>query len=85
VVLAHADGTDWILCQITSNRYRDRDALRIAADAIVGGSLRTDSYARPKRLFTANEAIFVGQIGQLPLNLHRDLVRAVAALFVAPS
>ena len=77
VVLAHADGTDWILCQVTSNPYRDRSAVKIARDALAGGSLRIDSYARPKRLFTASESIVVSNVGVLPIDLHRDLVHAV--------
>ena len=47
VVLAHANKSDWILCQITNNPCGD------AQTDFKSGMLRLQSYARPSKLFTA--------------------------------
>jgi mRNA interferase MazF len=33
VILAHAGGIDWVLCQITSNPYGDRAAIPLTASS----------------------------------------------------
>lgn len=41
LVLASAGGSDWVLCQITSNPYSDRAAVSLAPDSFSdGGSSR---------------------------------------------
>src|SRR6058998_279873 len=55
IVLADAARGDWILCQVTSNPYADPLAIEINAPDFSAGSLRTTSYARPGKLFTAHE------------------------------
>ena len=54
VVLMETGRGDWLLCQITSNPYSDPKAVRITNEELREGSLRTVSYARPLKLFTAN-------------------------------
>lgn len=65
VVLARANRGDWILCQITSNPYGDKQAVVIERDDFVSGHLRLRSYARPSKLFTANEKLFLSTEGTL--------------------
>lgn len=55
VVLADAGRGDWILCQITSNPYSDQRAVALSDEDFRTGSLRVKSYARPGKLFTANQ------------------------------
>jgi len=65
VVLADAERGDWILCQITSNSYADARAIELTEDDFETGSLRLTSYARPAKLFTAHESLFVSGVGFL--------------------
>jgi mRNA interferase MazF len=65
VVLADAGRGDWILCQITSKPYGDRRAVELNDASFSSGSLRTMSYARPGKLFTANRNLMVAEIGKL--------------------
>ena len=65
VVLADAERGDWILCQVTSNSYSDARAVRITDADFERGSLRLVSYARPAKLFTAHESLFVFEAGVL--------------------
>jgi mRNA interferase MazF len=59
VVLAPAGGSDWVLCQVTSNPYGDVRAVRITQASFSSGGLPRESFARPGKLFTANESILV--------------------------
>ena len=61
VVLARANKRDWILCQITSNPQ----AVVIAQTDFKSGMLRLQSYARPSKLFTANEGLIISIEGTL--------------------
>ena len=83
LVLASAGGTDWILCQITSNPYGDPAALPLAADSFSEGGLPRQSYARPGKLFTANESIVVRRAGVLKARVHSSVVEGVVRLLRA--
>ena len=65
VVLARANKSDWILCQITSNPYGDAQAIVIDRTDFKEGMLRLQSYARPSKLFTANEKLIISIEGTL--------------------
>ena len=65
VVLAEAERGDWILCQITSKSYADARAVELTDDDFEHGSLRLVSYARPAKLFTAHESLFIAVVGAL--------------------
>ena len=80
VVLAHAGGVDWVLCQVTSNPYGDPAAVPVTPTAFASGGLGRDSFARPGKLFTASESRFVKTAGQLTSQSHRDLVQRVVTV-----
>ena len=65
VVLADAGRGDWILCQLTSSPYSDARAVKLTNSDFHKGSLRVVSYARPGKLFTANQELLVSEIGVL--------------------
>ncbi len=83
VVLADAGCKDWILCQITSNPYGDRHAIEITDTDFQSGSLRMTSYARPGKLFTANEELIAGKAGTLSQEILHRLIDAVIELLKA--
>ncbi len=53
LVVAEMERDDLILCQITSQRIRDRYAIPIDDKDFQTGSLKQRSNGRPNRLFTA--------------------------------
>lgn len=71
---------DWILCQVTSNAYSDPRAVPLAGSDFASGSLRVTSYARPGKLFTANQSLIVSEVGLLNAAVFARVVQAVAAL-----
>ena len=80
VCLADAGCTDWVLCQITSNAYGDSRALFLDDPDFVVGGLKVPSYARPGKLFTANERLIAKSVGKLRDDSLRRVVDAVVAL-----
>jgi mRNA interferase MazF len=80
VVLADAGRDDWILCQITSNPYGDVRSVSLTTKDFSQGSLRVSSYARPGKLFTANQSLIAENIGQLNQRVTNNLLEAVIHL-----
>jgi len=83
VVLADAGRGDWILCQVTSNQYGDLRAVRLTATSLSSGSLRSESYARPGKLFTASRDLMVAQVATLNADARQQVVDAVVAILRA--
>jgi len=81
LVLADAGRGDWVLCQITSKPYLDLHAVMLDEADFEVGSLRLQSYARPGKLFTANESLMVSQVGRLkPDSFAREMDGVIALL-----
>lgn len=79
-VLADTGRGDWVLCQITSNPYADDLAVELRQDVFVSGGLERVSYARPGKLFTAHETLFVRVVGQLEESARAVVVERVIGL-----
>jgi mRNA interferase MazF len=77
---AEAGRGDWILCQITSNPYGDVRAIELTNAGFSTGSLRTTSYARPGKLFTANRDLMTTQAGVLKADAFRQVVEAIITI-----
>lgn len=82
-MLADVGRGDWILCQITSNSYGDSQAIRLTDASFATGSLLVISYARPGKLFTANNNLMVRQVGTLNADMLKQIVEAVIKIFRA--
>lgn len=80
LILADAGRGDWVLCQITSNPFSDPDAIELNESAFSQGSLQRTSYARPGKLFTANDSLFVAQVGVLHDPVFHRVRDAVVAM-----
>lgn len=80
VVLADVGRGDWILCQVTSSPYADAKAITLANSDFEEGSLRVVSYARPGKLFTANQELLVSEVGSLNDKALNRLLDAVVGV-----
>ena len=65
LVIAHLDGDDLILCQITSQPNKDKQAVTITDDDFESGGLNQIINARPNRLFTMDSKIVLYRAGIL--------------------
>jgi mRNA interferase MazF len=80
VVLAHAGGPDWVLCQITSSPYGDPTAVALTDKSFQRGGLHRDSVARPAKLFTASQTLVVRAVGSLEGSAFESLITAVVGI-----
>lgn len=80
VVLADSGLGDTILCQVTSNPYLDPRSIELTDANFEQGSLQRTSYARPGKLFTANESLIVREVGTLSFEAHQKIVEGVIEL-----
>lgn len=80
IVLANAERDDWILCQVTSNPYSDKRAIKLTDDDFKSGSLWRASYARPGKLFTANGTLVAATVGELRKSVIKSIIDAVVIL-----
>jgi mRNA interferase MazF len=78
--LADAGRDDWILCQVTSNPYGDARAVHLTVSSFHAGSLRSDSYARPGKLFTASRELMVAEVAVLSVEARGHLIEAVVKI-----
>jgi mRNA interferase MazF len=83
LVIASAGGPDWVLCQITSNRYTDPVAVALTSGSFAEGGLHRESFVRPVKLFTASESIVVRSVGHLNALAHRKVVEAIVNVLQA--
>ena len=65
LVISVLEGDDLILCQITSQRIKDKYAISIDDKDFAEGSLNQPSNVRPNRLFTADSHIVLYRVGNL--------------------
>ncbi len=59
LVVANLTGDDLILCQITSQAPSDDYSVPVTANDFERGRLAVDSFIRPNRLFTVEQAVIL--------------------------
>ena len=80
VAIADAGGGDYILCQVTSNPYGDAKAIKLTDSSFESGTLERDSYVRPGKIFTANQALIQSQIGILTTTSFEHIIDGVIGI-----
>jgi len=81
LVVAELEGDDLILCQIISQRIKDKYAVPIGDDDFETGTLRQRSNVRPNRIFTADRHIILYRVGHLkPSKINEVIERIVDIL-----
>ena len=83
VALADAGKGDWLLCQVTSKQYSDPRAVELTGGSFRSGSLHLVSYARPSKLFTANQGLMIREVGVLKGDALEQIVEALVDLLRA--
>ena len=81
LVLAKAEQDDLILCQITSNPYSSKLAIKIDQNSFKQGQLPVTSYVRPNKLFTANSSIIKKPAGKLNISTTKLILKSVRSMF----
>ncbi|MCX6028247.1 MAG: type II toxin-antitoxin system PemK/MazF family toxin [Chloroflexi bacterium] len=81
VVLTEAGRGDWVLCQITSNPHSDPQAVKLTPAALRVGALADISFARPTKLFTANESLMTKRVAILSDQTFKEIVLTTIRAF----
>lgn len=81
VLLADVGMGDWIACQVTSRSQRREGDIALAAGDMAEGGLDAGSWARPNRLQTVNDSLFLKTYGRLSDAKLAEVRSAVRALF----
>jgi len=80
LVVAELEGDGLILCQITSQRIRDKYAVPIEDSDFETGSLKQRSNVRPNRIFTADRHIILYRVGHLKLEKTKEVIERIIAI-----
>ncbi len=78
LVVAELEGDDLILCQITSQRIRDKYAVSIEDNDFGTGSLKQKSNVRPDRI-TADHHIILYSVGHLKFEKTNEVIERIVA------
>jgi len=65
LILYSVPGSDYLLCQITSQSQDDPDCLELDPNDFSTGALHLISFIKPYRVFTAHENLIKNKIGSL--------------------
>jgi mRNA interferase MazF len=80
LVLANMEYEDILLCQITSKKTRDSLAVELSNEDFLIGSLPSDSFIRPGRIFTADRKIIIKKAGTLAANKMNLVIESIIKL-----
>jgi mRNA interferase MazF len=83
IVIASAGRGDWILCQVTSNPYSQPNSITLDATDFFHGGLQIRSYARPAKLFAANESLIILEVGHLAVKAIQIIRNQIITLISA--
>jgi mRNA interferase MazF len=77
IIVAESEYDDFILCQITSKNYGDREVVELPQDGLLGIA----SFVRIRKIFTASTTIFARKIGKLPAEKQVEISAKLKAVF----
>jgi len=80
LIIAELEGDDLILCQITSQRIKDKYAISINEDDFETGILKQRSNIRPNRIFTADRHIILYRVGHLKSEKVREIIERIIGI-----
>ena len=72
---------DWVVCEVTSGRAIHAREIPLAQSDFRTGGLNRNSRARPDRLTTLEESVFLRTIGRLTDAKLAEVLAAVRGLF----
>ncbi|GAB5494645.1 MAG: type II toxin-antitoxin system PemK/MazF family toxin [Phototrophicaceae bacterium] len=80
LVISILEGSDIILCMITSQVNSSKYAIKLDDQDFESGSLKTRSFIRPERIFTADSNIVKYKIGNISKKKQADVSKTLVNL-----
>ncbi len=81
LVVADLEGSDAILCQITSKERPDKDKIILNIHDLMSGNLKVKSFVRPSRLFTLRKSIIIYKLGSLKKEKIKEVEEKLCEIF----
>ncbi|MEA3507212.1 MAG: type II toxin-antitoxin system PemK/MazF family toxin [Elusimicrobiota bacterium] len=81
LITVNLEGDDLILCQITSQKIKDKYAIPIDERNIEKGSLKKKNNVRPNRIFMADKNIILYRIGHLKTEKTQEIIKKIITIF----
>ena len=80
LVLVNLQGDDILLCQITSQNSIEKTAIPLKTKDFVSGTLPSDSFIRPTRIFTADKTLIIRKAGTISTKLMDKVINKIIAV-----
>jgi len=80
LVISTLEGDDVILCQITSQTFRDNYAIPLEDKDFKTGELKQSSNVRANRIFTADSHIILYKAGSLTVNRLNEVINKIVEI-----
>lgn len=80
LVVAEGEYGDVILCQITSKSRKGVQAVELKDNDFQEGNLRITSYARPRKIFTADSGLILYRAGKIKNEKIREVETAICSI-----
>jgi len=80
LILANLQGDDILLCQITSQNSIEKTALPLKTEDFINGTLPSDSFIRPMRLFTADKTLIIRKAGTISIKLMDKVINNIISI-----
>ncbi len=81
LIVGLAEFDNLILCQITSQSFTSKQAIRLSGVNFTKGSLDLTSYIRPDKLFTIDKSIVVRKAGTIQDKVLKKVRLKIIELF----
>lgn len=76
-VVNRLHGDDVILCQITSQKIKDKYSIYLQTTDFATGSLSVNSNIRPNRIFTADKNIILYKVGNVKESKKEEVIEKI--------
>jgi len=80
LVLANLQGNDILLCQITSQNSIEKTALPLKIEDFTSGTLPSNSFIRPMRIFTADKTLIIKKAGTISTKLMDKVINNIISV-----
>lgn len=80
LIIAAIDNKDYIMLQITSKSYDDKQSMIITQNNLTSGFLKFDSFVKYSKIFTGNDTLVGKVIGTLKPEKVNEIINNVVEI-----
>jgi len=81
IIIAYSGKNDYVLSQITSKNYSDKNSVKLIPGDCIEGSLERISFIRPLKLFTASQNIINRKVCKVKGNILKETYDKIIKTF----